>query len=38
VEVRRTVRFRELYRWPLGIALVALFGGIGLAAWRGPIP
>jgi Ca-activated chloride channel homolog len=38
VEVRRTVRFRELYRWPLGIALLALFGGIGLAAWRGPIP
>ena len=32
------VRFTEEYRWPLGLALLALLAELGLLAWRGPLP
>jgi Ca-activated chloride channel family protein len=32
------VRYRELFRWPLGAALVAILLEIGLVAWKGRIP
>jgi Ca-activated chloride channel family protein len=32
------VRYRELYRWPLVIGLLALFGELGLVAWKAPLP
>ena len=32
------VRYRELYRWPLVIGLLALFGELGLIAWKAPLP
>jgi Ca-activated chloride channel homolog len=32
------VRYRELYRWPLMIGLLALFGELGLVAWKAPLP
>jgi len=38
VQTRTYVRFTELYRWPLIIALFALAGEMLLAAWRGPLP
>lgn len=38
VRTRIYTRYSELYRWPLGLALVALFLELGLAAWRGPLP
>ena len=38
IRARRFVRYRELYRWPLGAALLALFLEIGLLAFRGPLP
>ena len=36
--VRRYVRYTELYRWPLGVALVALTLELALLARRGPLP
>lgn len=33
-----TVRYRELYRWPLIIGLLALFAEFALVAWRAPLP
>jgi Ca-activated chloride channel homolog len=38
VRTRVYTRYSELYRWPLGIALVALAVELMLAAWRGPLP
>jgi Ca-activated chloride channel family protein len=38
VQTRSYVRFTELFRWPLGVALFALTMELVLAAWRGPLP
>ncbi len=38
IRAPRYVRYQELYRWPLGIALAALAAELGLLAWRGPVP
>lgn len=38
VRTRVYTRYAELYRWPLGIALLALALELSLAAWRGPLP
>src|SRR5690242_981687 len=38
VQTKSYVRFTELYRWPLGVALLALTLELVLAAWRGPLP
>ena len=38
VQTRSYVRFTELFRWPLGIALLALTIELVLGAWRGPLP
>jgi len=38
VQTRTYVRFTELYRWPLLLALFALAGEILLVARRGPLP
>jgi Ca-activated chloride channel family protein len=38
VQTRTYVRFTELYRWPLILALLALAGEIVLFARRGPLP
>ena len=32
------VRYRELYRWPLMFALLALFAEFALVAWKAPLP
>lgn len=33
-----TVRFRELYRWPLAIGILLLFAELALIAWKAPLP
>jgi Ca-activated chloride channel family protein len=38
IRAKRYVRYRELYRWPLGAALVALALELALLALRGPLP
>ena len=38
VRTRVYTRYAELYRWPLALAILALVGELGLAAWRGPLP
>ena len=38
VQTRTYVRFTELYRWPLALAIVALSFEMLLSAWRGPLP
>jgi len=38
VQTKSYVRFTELFRWPLGVALLALTIELLLAAWRGPLP
>ena len=38
VQTRSYVRFTELFRWPLAVALLALALELALAAWRGPLP
>jgi len=38
VRTRVYTRYSELYRWPLGIALLALGLELAIAAWRGPLP
>jgi len=38
IRARRYVRYQELYRWPLGMALVALALELSLLAFRGPLP
>jgi len=32
------VRYRELYRWPLTLGLLALFAELALVAWKAPLP
>lgn len=32
------VRYAELFRWPLGVAVLALMFELGLAAFRAPVP
>jgi hypothetical protein len=32
------VNYRELYRWPLLIGILALFGELALIAWKAPLP
>jgi len=38
VRTRTYVRYSELFRWPLGLALAVLAGEMLLLAWRGPLP
>jgi Ca-activated chloride channel family protein len=38
VQTRTYVRFTELYRWPLLLALFAFTAEMALAARRGPLP
>ena len=38
IHAKRYVRFQELYRWPLGVAIAALVLELLLVAWRGPLP
>ena len=38
VRSRTYVRYAELFRWPLGIMLVALATELILVAWKGPLP
>lgn len=38
VHTTTTVRYRELYRWPLTIGLLLLFGELVLVAWKAPLP
>jgi Ca-activated chloride channel family protein len=38
VQTRTYVRFTELYRWPLTLAVLALAFEMLLSAWRGPLP
>jgi Ca-activated chloride channel homolog len=38
VRVRTYVRYTELFRWPLTLALFALATELVLGAWRGPLP
>ena len=38
VRTRVYTRYSELYRWPLGLALVALAVELMLTAWRNPLP
>ena len=38
VQSRSYVRFTELYRWFVGLALVALLAELALVAWKAPIP
>ncbi len=38
VQSRTQVTYTELYRWALGLALIALLLELGLTAWRAPLP
>ena len=38
VQTRTYVRYTELYRWPLGLALLGLTLELGLVAWKAPLP
>jgi Ca-activated chloride channel family protein len=38
VRTRTYTRYTELYRWALGLAVLALLAELGLMAWRGPGP
>lgn len=38
VQTRTYVSYTELYRWPLGLALIGLLAELGLAAWKAPLP
>jgi Ca-activated chloride channel family protein len=38
VQTRSYVRYTELFRWPLTLAILALAAELVLTAWRGPIP
>jgi len=33
-----TVRYQELFRWPLLLGLLALFAELALVAWKAPLP
>jgi Ca-activated chloride channel homolog len=38
LQTRSYVRYTELFRWPLALAVVALAAELLLGAWRGPLP
>ena len=38
ITTRTYTRYAELFHWIVSIALLALFGELALAAWRGPLP
>lgn len=38
VQTRSYVRYTELFRWPLTLAIIALAAELLLTAWRGPLP
>jgi len=38
VQSSTTVRYRELYRWPLTIGILLLFAELVLIAWKAPLP
>jgi Ca-activated chloride channel family protein len=38
VQTKTYVRYTELFRWPLTIAILALAAELLLMAWRGPLP
>jgi Ca-activated chloride channel homolog len=38
VRSRTYVRYSELFRWPLGLMLIALASELLLVAWKGPLP
>ncbi|HVF38429.1 MAG TPA: VWA domain-containing protein [Gemmatimonadaceae bacterium] len=38
VQSRSYVNYTELYRWALGLALLALLLELGLTAWKAPLP
>ncbi|HXE59156.1 MAG TPA: VWA domain-containing protein [Gemmatimonadaceae bacterium] len=38
LHARTYVRYTEQFRWPLGVALLALALEVTLLAWRGPLP
>jgi len=38
IRAKRYVRYRELYRWPLGASIAALLLELSLLALRGPLP
>ena len=38
IHAKRYMRYRELYRWPLGLTLAALLLELSLLALRGPLP
>jgi len=38
VQSRTVVRYAELFRWPLGLAILALVGELFLVAWKAPLP
>ncbi|MEA2765645.1 MAG: Ca-activated chloride channel, partial [Gemmatimonadaceae bacterium] len=33
-----TVRYRELFRWPLILGILVLFAELALVAWKAPLP
>jgi len=38
LQSRSYVRYTELYRWFVGLALLALLGELALLAWKAPVP
>lgn len=38
VQTSTVVRYRELFRWPLLIGILALFAELALVAWKAPLP
>ncbi len=38
VQTKSYVRYTELYRWPLALAVVLLLAELGLTAWKAPLP
>ena len=38
VQTKTYVRYTELYRWPLGLALFSLVAELGLAVFKAPLP
>lgn len=38
VQTKTYVRYTELFRWPLTLAILALAAELVLVAWRGPLP
>jgi cyanate permease len=38
VQSSTRVTYRELFRWPLALGILALFAELALVAWRSPLP